>query len=244
MPHPPAANQGPCGQQVRDRGSGETALLLLLSATAGSTDAIGFLGLNGLFTAHITGNIVILANHLVTQGNGGLAQMISVPVFMAVLGMARLLGLALDRSGNGVATRALLTLQLALLLGFFLLGLPLGPSSDADAPWAVLAGMCGVAAMAVQNALVQTEFPGTPSTAVLTTNITRFTVAAVEAVAGPSVKRGDARDKVRSTSLPIIGFVTGCAAGGCVEWQIGLGALLLPILLALSALLASPDPTT
>jgi len=31
------------------------ALLIVLSVTAGCTDVIGFLVLNGLFTAHITG---------------------------------------------------------------------------------------------------------------------------------------------------------------------------------------------
>jgi uncharacterized membrane protein YoaK (UPF0700 family) len=30
----------------------------VLSVIAGATDIIGFLGLNGLFTAHITGNLV------------------------------------------------------------------------------------------------------------------------------------------------------------------------------------------
>jgi uncharacterized membrane protein YoaK (UPF0700 family) len=39
-------------------------LPFVLSVIAGSTDIIRFLGLNGLFTAHITGNIVVLAAHI------------------------------------------------------------------------------------------------------------------------------------------------------------------------------------
>jgi uncharacterized membrane protein YoaK (UPF0700 family) len=33
------------------------------SATAGASDTIAFLGLGGLFVAHITGNLVVLAAH-------------------------------------------------------------------------------------------------------------------------------------------------------------------------------------
>ena len=224
-------DQSECGRTL--------ALLLLLSATAGSTDAIGFLGLNGLFTAHITGNIVILAGHLIARGKAGVAEMISVPVFIVVLGLTRLFGLSLDRYGKGTAGRALLILQFALLVGFLLLGLPLGNTFDTDAPWVTLAGMCGVAAMAVQNVLVQISIPGAPSTAVLTTNITRFTVAAIESVAGPATSRGAAHEKVAATFPPIVGFLVGCAAGCLLEWQIGLPALLLPVLLSLAALLVN-----
>jgi uncharacterized membrane protein YoaK (UPF0700 family) len=44
-----------------------TMLPFTLSLIAGSTDVFGFLSLNGLFTAHITGNLVILAAHLITH---------------------------------------------------------------------------------------------------------------------------------------------------------------------------------
>ena len=40
----------------------------ILSVIAGSTDVISFLALSGLFTAHITGNLVVLAAHIVTGG--------------------------------------------------------------------------------------------------------------------------------------------------------------------------------
>src|ERR1700686_2507936 len=63
----------------------------VLSLTAGSVDVISFLGLGGLFTAHITGNLVILASHIVNGGDAPLAPMLSVPVFMVVLGLTRLL---------------------------------------------------------------------------------------------------------------------------------------------------------
>jgi uncharacterized membrane protein YoaK (UPF0700 family) len=99
--------------------------------------------------------------------------------------------------------------------------------------------MCGVAAMAVQNVLVQTSLQGAPATAVLTTNVTRFAIAAVETMAGTPTERGFAREKVASTFPPIIGFVVGCAAGGFLEWQIGLSALLLPVFLSLVAVLVN-----
>ena len=53
----------------------------VLSLTAGSMDVIGFLGLGGLFTAHITGNLVIVAAHVVTGEAAQWAAILSVPVY-------------------------------------------------------------------------------------------------------------------------------------------------------------------
>ena len=60
------------------------ALPFVLSVIAGSTDTIGFLGLNGLFTAHITGNIVVLAAQVVAGNPTMISYILSVPVFLAI----------------------------------------------------------------------------------------------------------------------------------------------------------------
>ena len=57
----------------------------VLSTTAGAADVIGFLALGELFTAHITGNVVIVAAHYVTSGFSQIGPLLAVPVFMAVL---------------------------------------------------------------------------------------------------------------------------------------------------------------
>ena len=71
-----------------DSSPGIMLLPFVLGFVAGSVDVIGFLGLDGLFTAHITGNLVLLAAHIVTGGVAGLAPMLSIPVFMVALALA------------------------------------------------------------------------------------------------------------------------------------------------------------
>ena len=82
---------------------------------------------------------------------------------------------AIVRTGRS-PLRPLLLLQTALLIGFLGLGVGFGRFPDSNCSMAVLAGMLGVAAMAIQNALVKLALKGVPSTAVMTTNITQLTV--------------------------------------------------------------------
>ena len=124
----------------------------VLSTTAGAVDVIGFLALGGLFTAHITGNLVVLAAHYVTGGFNQAGPLLSVPVFVAVLGAVTLaVGTPRDLRAS---RRTLLILQLAFLGGFLGLGIACGPFADPGSALAIAAGMLGVAAMATQGALV------------------------------------------------------------------------------------------
>jgi uncharacterized membrane protein YoaK (UPF0700 family) len=67
---------------------------------AGSADVISFLGLHGLFVAHIIGNLVILAAHIVSGSPVGIAEAASVPVFVLVLGAVRLFAARLLSRGQ------------------------------------------------------------------------------------------------------------------------------------------------
>jgi uncharacterized membrane protein YoaK (UPF0700 family) len=208
-------------------------LPVVLSTTAGAVDVIGFLALGGLFTAHITGNVVILAAHYVTGAFGEVGPLLSVPVFIAVLGAVTLAAGAVEKAGYG-SRRAFLVLQAALLAGCLGLGVGFGPFADADRPMAVFVGMLGVAAMATQNALVKLALPGAPSTAVMTTNITQLTIDLATLVGrwGEPDDLAKARRRASLTFPCVVGFVAGCAAGAVLEVQFSLWALALPVVLA------------
>jgi uncharacterized membrane protein YoaK (UPF0700 family) len=212
-------------------------LSAVLSVIAGSTDTIGYLGLHGLFTAQITGNLVIVAAHITTGNPAITALLLAVPVFMLVLLGTSVLTTVLQH--RHLPTLApLLALELLLLISFDALCVAAGSPFHLDAPRAVLAGMFGVAAMAVQSALVQTSLSGTPVTGVMTTNVTNFVLALGQWLlplrAGA---REEAHRKAMRILPVIVGFMLGCALGAAAENAYGLRALALPAALAVLAML-------
>jgi uncharacterized membrane protein YoaK (UPF0700 family) len=208
----------------------------VLSVIAGSVDVISFLRLGGLFAAHITGNLVILAAHVVTGRATSLALILSVPVFIAVLGLTRLAVAGLEQTRHG-SLRPLLALQFVLLVGFLAVCVAAGSGLDPAAPSAVVAGMLAVSAMAVQNALVQISLVGAPATAVMTTDITRFMMdVGTLLVRRDANEIADARSRARHTWPAIVGFTLGCSLGAALEVLIRPWSLALPIGSALLAL--------
>jgi uncharacterized membrane protein YoaK (UPF0700 family) len=205
----------------------------VLSLIAGSVDVISFLGLGGLFTAHITGNLVILASHIVNGGEAPVAPMLSVPVFMVMLVLTRLLVGGLESLGVA-SLRPLLLLQLLLLACFFCVAA--GPHIDPKATIAIVAGMLGVSAMAVQNALVHLSLKGAPTTAVMTTNVTRFAMDVGKILfGGDPADVAKARDQAARTLPVVVGFAVGCGLGAACQAAVDLWSLGLPAGLALLA---------
>ena len=223
---------------VRSVDSSLAAKLLpgVLSVIAGSVDVISFLRLGGLFAAHITGNLVILASHLVTGRAAPLTQILSVPIFIMVLALTRLAAAGLEESHHD-SLRPLLALHFILLTSVLAICVSAGFGLDPASPIAVFAGMVGVAAMAVQNALVQISLVGAPATAVMTTDVTAIVmdVGAMLFQRDPDVL-ARAGSRARHTWPAVVGFAVGCGLGAVLDAAIGPWSLALPIGFALLAL--------
>lgn len=99
---------------------------------------------------------------------------------------------------------------------------------------AIIAGMFGVAAMAVQNALMQLSLKNLPTTAVMTTNVTRFVLEYMDRFLGTTAERRVAASKNSRSIWPAItGFILGCALGAVCQDFFGMRALILPAGLSL-----------
>jgi uncharacterized membrane protein YoaK (UPF0700 family) len=164
------------------------------------------------------------------------AHLLSVPVFILTLGLTKLLVAGLEAVGLA-SLRPLLLLQFLLLAGFLAFGVAAGSPAAPDAANAVLAGMLGVSAMAVQNALVQVSLKRAPATTVMTTDITRFMMDVGEVLLGNNpAQAAEARRRAQRTWPAIAGFTAGAGLGAACFAAIGLWALALPAGLALLAL--------
>jgi uncharacterized membrane protein YoaK (UPF0700 family) len=221
---------------AKDSVLGLKFLTAILSLTAGSLDVVTFLGLGGLFSAHITGNLVVLAAHISTGVPVRSAALLSVPVFMLILSGTKALASGVEAMGYSTL-RALLLLQFLFLAAFLVLAIAEAPPIDTAGTIATVGGMLGVSAMAVQNALVQISLNGAPSTAVMTTNIVRFTLdTATVLLRIDRAAIAEARERAGRTWPSIVGFTVGGLLGAVCEARFALQSLVLPTALSLLAL--------
>lgn len=204
----------------------------LLSFNAGFVDTTGFVGLQGLFVAHVTGNFVTLAAALISGTHGVLAKLLVLPAFLVMVALAHVAGNLLRR-WNLPALRPLLAAKAVLLLAFFGLAVRLGPFPDSDAPAALLTGFAGVAAMAVQNAVQRVHLGAAPPTTLMTGNVTQLVLDAVDlARQAPPDRALAVRVRARHILTGVLCFAAGCGvAAGLFAW-VGFWGLAVPVAVA------------
>jgi uncharacterized membrane protein YoaK (UPF0700 family) len=211
-------------------------LPLLLSLNAGYVDTAGFLSLQGLFTAHVTGNFVTLGASLVLGTSGAVAKLLALPVFCLVVILIRLLSSALLRR-NRPALKIILGLKVVLLVCGAVLAIRLGPFPNGDAWQAVVTGMILVAAMAVQNAAHRIHLGTAPPSTLMTGTTTQIMIDLADMVQAPTPdtpRRPGAR--LLRMSANIGAFAAGCAAAALLYAHVGVWCFVIPPVLGATAL--------
>ena len=220
---------------------GTATIAALLSFNGGFVDTAGFLGLAGLFTAHVTGNFVTLGAALVMGSHGIIGKILALPEFILVIALARLAGAAL-RARQAPVMRILLTAEVALLFAFFLLAVTLGPFANPDSPAALFTGFAGIAAMAIQNAVQRVHLSSLPPTTLMTGSTTQATIDAVDLLVGTDAEHAAAiRTRFGRLSLSILYFAAGCAAAATLYWLVGFWCLALAVAVGAAAALTRTE---
>jgi uncharacterized membrane protein YoaK (UPF0700 family) len=204
-------------------------LSYLLGFNAGYVDTAGFLALNGLFAAHVTGNFVTLGAALIHGSTGAISKLLALPVFCLAVALTRLASNALvDRPRAPM--HSLIVAQVLLLAVAATLMLVFGPFADSDALPAFVAGMLMVVAMAVQNAMQRMHLSHLPPSTLMTGNTTQVMIDLVDRLKG----LGDALSKGRLRKMlpAIASFAAGCALAALAYVVFGVWCFVLPPVIA------------
>ena len=196
-----------------------------LTALAGYVDTLGFIALFGLFTAHVTGNFVLIGKELAEPGWSILMKMLAFLAFMLAVAWARLWSRRLERQQRSEVA-ALLTLQAVLLLVFMVAGLMI-PNGAREVPASFVAAIAGAAAMGLQNAQGRMQLASLVPMTVMTGNVTQLVIDLVDGCS-THAEAASARARARRFLPPILGFAGGAMAGALAYRQVSYWGLALP----------------
>jgi uncharacterized membrane protein YoaK (UPF0700 family) len=212
------------------------ALLLTLTAAAGSADAVSYLGLGRVFTANMTGNLVLLG---IAIGQSELAGSIRSVIAFAVFGVAVLVGIRLSGRPEPTAvwprSATLVVVGELCLLGAFLAGWEIAGDRPTALGLDILVAL-SAGAMGMQTAAARRLGVVGVTTTFVTGMLTSL-IAELAAV-------GPGRTHRAIWAATLASMVIGAALGAAVfiAWRPGapLVALLLVAIVILATLLRRP----
>lgn len=223
---------GGAGKPVDDSWRG-----VLLAFTGGFVDTLGFVALFGLFTAHVTGNFVLIGAAMVGDGHAGVvAKLLALPTFVIGVAVMRVIQLQRERSARDTAAPLVAT-QLVGLVIFMAAGVWTGPFVRSDGLAPIGVGLLGVLAMSVQNTAARSVFSRLAPSTVMTGNVTQLVMDLVD-ITTRAPEAAAARNRVHKAWPPVAAFAVGSLGGGQGYAHAGFWALLVPCI-ALMALLRS-----
>lgn len=207
---------------------------------AGYVDTLGFIALFGLFTAHVTGNFVLIAVSAADPAQTpSLLKLLAFPAFILGVAAARLLVARCERRASS-AVKPVYLLQLVLLLGFMAFGMLAEPVGRSAGGLAMAAGLLGAAAMGAHSAASKLLLTHLAPTSMMTGNVTQLVIDATDWLRGAA----DGATKARCGKFfwPVLAFALGCGAAAFAYLAFGFVALIVPVaILCLHLALAEPE---
>jgi len=207
----------------------------LLSVIAGMVDLTGFFTLGKLFTAHVTGNLVLAAAAAVGGGPLNVAQILAIPVFILAVAVTWLIAEASHKHGP-ILVRLLLEVQFALLAAVLIFSIVTRPSTDPHGLMAGIAAMIAVSAMACQYATLRLALPKVVSTAVMTGNLTNAVLSLMQVSKSRGALSEANADHLKQSLRLLVGFLVGCLVAAVAVCFLNDWAWFLPAALAALAI--------
>lgn len=208
----------------------------VLSFTGGYVDTAGFLALSSLFTAHVTGNFVMIGAAVAHGSSGIIAKLLALPVFCLAILIVRYIMLVMPTTPR----RTLLWMMIVKLL-FLVSGaiaaIHFGSFPEPDGWPLILTGMLFVIAMAVQNAAHRIHLTSAPPTTLMTGTTTQIMIDIANLLHGTLTEPRDViRPRLVRLIIAVCAFALGCGAAALFYIQFGMWCFVVPPILAVLAL--------
>ena len=204
-----------------------------LGFISGFVDTLGFIALYGLFAAHITGNVVMLASAVVVEHRYGVAiKLLAIPIFIVAAIVTRFFIIRRERRTLDATAHVMLA-EAVLLTVFMVLALVSVPFENQDSFAAIATGLVAATAMGVQNTAARTFMSGLPPTTVMTGNLMRIIVDIVDLLHRHGALPAK-RERLSRLVPLMLAFSVGALLGAVGYFTIGFLALVAPILMAAS----------
>lgn len=160
--------------EVRAAFTTSSFIAFFMAIISGFTDVFGFVGANKLFTAHITGNIVIAISELIHDNKGVASKLISIPLFILIVWMITIWIERRNRTKEILS--ACFFMEALFLLGFMIAGLAIFPHVSSSSIPYICGALLAVCAMSIHNALLRIYMNTFPPCTVMTGNLTQFII--------------------------------------------------------------------
>lgn len=224
---------------------GGTAFPSALAFSSAYVEVACFIGLFGLFTSFITGDIILVGVELVEETPEIITRLLVLPLFVAACAFWSWTFRNAARPSPTAIRAALFTQSLLLLLALTFVA-NLGPLDGTDTPETMAVATPVVLACSLQMIMMRHQIISHPHTTVMTGNLGQLTISIASFYYGhlpdrPRNEQGKtiSRQKtIRHQASVLVSFLAGALCGGLAFGAFGFACLFVPVAIQVAYALA------